>query len=285
MTNDFIEELTPVTYDDSGIQIIDTRRYLPKDPCFFMYWHDRMEILRVLSGTLQLSLPNDTITIHAGELAITNPRQPHAGVAGAEGVEFQTLMFDLSNFFNKTEVSHNILQNLHNGILVLDNCCRDPEIIAIFDSIIQAYPSEDAFHALYTQSQLLSLLALLCAKHAHSAPNTTVPDRRMQQILKYIDNHVAEDLRCSTLCRKFGYDQSYFCRRFKAVSGLSLTHYVRIIRLEKCVTVLVKNPHLRIENVARQCGFNDVSYFCKCFRQHYGQTPTQFLESYFEHAP
>ena len=34
-------------------------------------------------------------------------------------------------------------------------------------------------------------------------------------------------------------------------------------------------PDLRIGDVAEHCGFLDVAYFSRVFRQHYGMTPTQ----------
>ena len=284
MTRDYIEERTPVKFDISGISIIEARYFPPGSHCFYMYWHDRMEILRVLSGELLLRLPNDTIPIPAGSIAVINPRQPHEGLAGAEGVEFQTIMFDLSNFFNRTETAQDVLQGLQDGSLVVNSCCSDEEVIRLIDCVLQTHQTDDSFLALYEQGLLISALALLAGRYSQRIANALFKDSRMQQVIKYIDNHISEDLRCSTLCREFNYDQSYFCRRFKAVSWLSLTQYVLISRLEKCVAGLVQNPNLTIVEAARSCGFNDVGYFCKCFKQHYGLTPTQFRQDCAERA-
>jgi two-component system response regulator YesN len=32
----------------------------------------------------------------------------------------------------------------------------------------------------------------------------------------------------------------------------------------------------RVKQVAAECGFNDVNYFCKCFKKHEGCTPVQY---------
>ena len=39
--------------------------------------------------------------------------------------------------------------------------------------------------------------------------------------------------------------------------------------------LLKARPDLRIGDVAEQCGFMDVAYFSRVFRQHYGMTPTE----------
>src|SRR5262245_49890173 len=61
-------------------------------------------------------------------------------------------------------------------------------------------------------------------------------------------------------------------------TGLPFTDRVIALRLEKARTMLesAANSHRKIIDIAYCCGFNDLSYFNRCFRRHFGASPTQF---------
>jgi AraC-like DNA-binding protein len=59
-------------------------------------------------------------------------------------------------------------------------------------------------------------------------------------------------------------------------TGKSFTHHVWEQRLEKA-TVLLRDPrsrHRKIADIATEAGFNDLSYFNRSFRRHFGATPS-----------
>jgi AraC-like DNA-binding protein len=67
-------------------------------------------------------------------------------------------------------------------------------------------------------------------------------------------------------------------------SGWSFTERVLELRLQKARTMLLMVPHhgLRISEVACACGFNEVSYFNRCFRRRFGDAPSAFRGSRIE---
>ena len=74
----------------------------------------------------------------------------------------------------------------------------------------------------------------------------------------------------------FKMGESQLRRRVQEVSGKNVVAYVAQLRMEKAMRLLREGPDsLLISNVAEQCGFADVAYFSRVFRQHYGMTPTQ----------
>jgi AraC-like DNA-binding protein len=46
------------------------------------------------------------------------------------------------------------------------------------------------------------------------------------------------------------------------------------LRLRCAADLLVSGAQRRISDVAFDCGFNDLSYFNRCFRRRFGLTPT-----------
>ncbi|MBQ9555671.1 MAG: response regulator [Muribaculaceae bacterium] len=73
----------------------------------------------------------------------------------------------------------------------------------------------------------------------------------------------------------FKMGESQLRRRIQELTGKSLTAHVAQLRMNKAMSLLRSNKDLLIGEVAERCGFTDVAYFSRVFRQHYGMTPTQ----------
>lgn len=61
-------------------------------------------------------------------------------------------------------------------------------------------------------------------------------------------------------------------------TGVGFTARVLELRLLKARAMLADPMHdaLKISDLAFACGFNEVSYFNRCFRRRFGASPTQF---------
>lgn len=53
----------------------------------------------------------------------------------------------------------------------------------------------------------------------------------MYQVLKYIHDHIKEDLVLSDIAERFGYSQWHFCSKFHKYTGKSFSKYIRHFRL------------------------------------------------------
>lgn len=66
-------------------------------------------------------------------------------------------------------------------------------------------------------------------------------------------------------------------RKLKSLLGVSATEFLRNERL-KVASELLKKGNGNISEIAYSVGFNDVSYFSKCFKEMYHCTPTEHIE-------
>jgi DNA-binding response OmpR family regulator/anti-sigma regulatory factor (Ser/Thr protein kinase) len=65
-------------------------------------------------------------------------------------------------------------------------------------------------------------------------------------------------------------------RKLKSLLGVSATEFLRNERL-KTAAKLLKDGNGNISEIAYSVGFNDLSYFAKCFKDVYNVTPTEYL--------
>ncbi|MHA7057641.1 response regulator [Aquimarina sp. M1] len=67
-------------------------------------------------------------------------------------------------------------------------------------------------------------------------------------------------------------------RKLKALTGLSTTEFIRNQRL-KLASQLLKKSETNISQVGYAVGFNNHSYFTKCFREQFGMSPSDYAKS------
>lgn len=99
---------------------------------------------------------------------------------------------------------------------------------------------------------------------------------RLQQVL---DAQVTNsDFSASVFCEAMGVSRMQLHRKLKALTGYATTEFIRNQRL-KLAKQLIEQDKISISEVGYTVGFNDPSYFSKCFKQEFGQSPTNFLKN------
>jgi len=84
------------------------------------------------------------------------------------------------------------------------------------------------------------------------------------------------ELDADFISKELAISRTILYNKTKALTGLSVNLYVRIVRLEQAM-VLLKSGQYRINEVADMTGFSNQAYFSRCFTQQYSKPPTAFL--------
>ncbi|WP_162628154.1 hybrid sensor histidine kinase/response regulator transcription factor [Arcticibacterium luteifluviistationis] len=66
-----------------------------------------------------------------------------------------------------------------------------------------------------------------------------------------------------------------FYRKLKAIMNLSGTEFIRQVRLKRAIQ-LMDSGHFNVSEIAWQVGFNDPSYFSRCFKKEFGVSPLKY---------
>ena len=77
--------------------------------------------------------------------------------------------------------------------------------------------------------------------------------------------------------KQVGLSRSQFYRKILSITGLSPNNFIKEYRLEKALN-LIENQKGNVAQIAFETGFNNPSYFSKCFQKRYGVLPS-FLVS------
>lgn len=78
--------------------------------------------------------------------------------------------------------------------------------------------------------------------------------------------------------------QSTLYRKIKSLTGLSITGFIRAIRIKKAAQ-LILGSNMKMSDVALEVGFNDYKYFKKSFQQQFGCLPSEYKEQHTHGLP
>lgn len=96
----------------------------------------------------------------------------------------------------------------------------------------------------------------------------------LDQILSYVENHLAERITVADIAARFWVSQSTVSQLFRKKMGTSLYRYVTQRRLAES-KLLIKSG-LPMDQVSISVGFSDYSTFYRAFKAEFGQSPAQF---------
>lgn len=274
MKLDYQKELIPVLYGESAVKILNQTISPPNSLCFGMHWHERMELLLIYSGSLALRTGDREFRAEESRLVIIPPGRPHMGTAGQKGVRYRTVMFDVAAFYNSANASEKYLKPIVSQSADFIPVTADGEIVELCDSLIKEQLSGDSAASLIVIGKIYELLGLLY-RRCFCKPSLLLPDSKFKNVLDFIGDNFCNDISSAELSRRFGYDEAYFCRRFKSVTGLTPMNYIQILRLETAKEK-IKSGGLKILEISALCGFSDASYFARCFKKRYGMTPAEY---------
>lgn len=98
------------------------------------------------------------------------------------------------------------------------------------------------------------------------------------EIAEYLEKHYHEDVTLQDIAGRFYLSREYISRKFKQEFEVNLSDYLGQIRMSKA-KVLLRNPHLRISQVAEMVGYQDEKYFSKVFKKLEGITPNEYRKT------
>jgi AraC-like DNA-binding protein len=92
---------------------------------------------------------------------------------------------------------------------------------------------------------------------------------------KYIEEHAGEELSLTKVAKLVNMNANHLSENFKQVTGINFVDYVARTRFANACDLL-RNPKLRISEIAFAVGFQSLSQFNRVFKRFSGKSPTQY---------
>jgi len=106
---------------------------------------------------------------------------------------------------------------------------------------------------------------------------TSTDERFLKQAIEIVEKHMMNtDFSVEMLVKEMGHSRSNLYLKFKEITGLSSSEFIRNIRLKRAVQ-LFEQSDLSVKEIMYMTGFNTASYFAKCFKKQFGVIPSEYV--------
>lgn len=258
------------------------------------HWHNDVEVLFIHKGSYLFEINLDNYILNEGDICILNSGELHQITGlGADAVH-DVVLFDprILDFSYTDEWEENFITPFLNQSLICKNILHPhdagyPEINIVVSKLMDKSLRMD--RGWYVKSKLLILELfhlltecemLLPAKDVMSAADSRKIGR-YKTIISYIEKHYSEPISLQQLADTIPCNSQYLCRTFREISGISPIQYLISYRLEQACSLLSQTTR-PVTEIALDCGFENISYFIRKFKEAKGCTPKEYRRQTIE---
>jgi two-component system response regulator YesN len=94
----------------------------------------------------------------------------------------------------------------------------------------------------------------------------------LDEVRQYMEKHFTEPVTLDQLARAFFVSKEYLSKMFKQEYGLNVTDYMLHLRMVKAKEWLL-DESIPIKAIAEMAGYEDITYFYRVFKKHFGIAP------------
>ena len=116
---------------------------------------------------------------------------------------------------------------------------------------------------------------------ASNGNSAQIFDPKIEMVKNHILSHFSEKIMVAELARQAGLHPVYLSTRFRKVTGHTVKEYLNRIRINKAFDLLSARGY-SVTETALMCGFDDIFYFSKLFKQLNGFPPSSLLKKWPE---
>ena len=128
--------------------------------------------------------------------------------------------------------------------------------------------------ALFTQFMVYVNRIFLEKQYIYDARSYS-SDSQIEELLRYINHNLTEDLSIETLARKYYLSKYHMMRKFKEETGYTIHNYIISKRLLLARTKISEGTP--ILKAAQLSGFSDYTTFSRAYKKQFGTAPSQML--------
>lgn len=242
------------------------------------HWHTEYEILHILSGSFELIVDGVNYHMDAGQSALLQSGSIHGGFP--KDCIYECCILEMERFFqNSLNSSKELLNLLHSDIQILLPFPADSEAGKLVTNIFDILKEECAGREIILTGLLWQLWGTIERLELYASPTEQTRNHQrgsqIKKVLHKIRQDYATGLTLEDLAAEAEMSPKYLCRIFQQVTGRTPIDFLNFYRMELASELLCATDET-ITEIALECGYNDMSYFTKVFKNYKGMTPSKY---------
>ena len=244
-----------------------------------VHFHNEIELLCLFNGNCSVFMPDKTVPAKRGDVILINHNVAHE-IRSENGADFVVIQFSRHTF-------NEYLPLLRTTFF---DCAKVTEKTSEKDTaslwrfihdLSRAYVSDFRLAPLYCVKNLSELIIFLYEKCPFIVYSQEQYDskkkfeQRMQRIIGKINDDYKNKLLLNDIADGEGITIAHLSHLFHKQLGVTFRDYLNNLRFENALRLLL-DESLNVSEIALNCGFSDVKYMTKMFKERFGRTPAQY---------
>lgn len=248
------------------------------------HYHPEYELVYVMAGNGTRQVGNHTSNYENGDLVLMGPDLPHSGF----GLNSRGSIEQVVVQFKRDVFGPSLLQMPE---MKLINALLDKSKYGIsFGETTKEKVTKKLLRLLKLQPferflELIHILQVLAGTEDYTLLNAQVAlpttirkvHIRLQNIFNYVEQNYQEEINIKKVADIAHLTVPAFCNYFKKIMTITFTDFMNQFRIEKACILLQQEKS--VGEVCFECGFNNVPYFNKVFKNIIKKTPSEFKKT------
>ena len=247
-----------------------------------VHMHDAIELVYIVSGNGEHIVDGRKEKVSGGSLILINHGQTHSfNVIGS--MDYFNMLLK-PEFISKELMGCNDFRDIltyfnYESEMNFENIYFENEERERIESLLLTILKDGIEHGyayLKCVRANVELLIHLIVRRImkEKKRNTDKENEIINEAIRYICENCAEALNVADVSKKFNYSQDYFSYLLKLETGLRFKQFLVEKRMQKAMGLLLsKRKIYTIEDIMKECGYSNKTFFYKTFKSHFGVVP------------
>ena len=248
------------------------------------HYHEFCKILLLVQGSGGYSVDGQRYLLQSGDIVLLDAHSIHRPELDMDAPYERIILYISPEYLQRQSTADCDLRSVFSGekghVLRL-NEERRQKIFRMAVQLEWDLEGNDFGREIFSNAGLLRLLVEIGRNRENPESSGISPalprSERIVEILRYIDDHLSEDLDAEVLAKAFFISKYHMMRQFRRETGTTVHLYITQKRLVKARELM--DSGMRATEACYRCGWRSYSSFTRAYNKHLGTTPTGRLDA------
>lgn len=275
--NSFNEPTEKTGYLEQDFRLFHIKDQTKRE--FSYHYHDFHKVIIFLSGKAAYHIEGKSYYLKPWDILLVNRHAIHKPEIDFS-VPYERFVLWISDDIKSTELLRCFQKAIDRSynLIRLDSDTQEKlkQLLYELEAALkdEKFGSELLGSALFTQFMVYVNRIFLEKQYIYDAHSYS-SDSQIEELLRYINHNLTEDLSIETLSRKYYLSKYHMMRKFKEETGYTIHNYIISKRLLLARTKISEGTP--ILKAAQLSGFSDYTTFSRAYKKQFGTAPSQML--------
>lgn len=273
--NSFNEPTEKTGYLEQDFRLFHIKDQTKRE--FSYHYHDFHKVIIFLSGKAAYHIEGKSYYLKPWDILLVNRHAIHKPEIDFS-VPYERFVLWISDDIKSTELLRCFQKAIDRSynLIRLDSDTQEKLKQLLYE--LEAALKDEKFgsdllgSALFTQFMVYVNRIFLEKQYIYDARSYS-SDSQIEELLRYINHNLTEDLSIETLARKYYLSKYHMMRKFKEETGYTIHNYIISKRLLLARTKISEG--IPILKAAQLSGFSDYTTFSRAYKKQFGTAPSQ----------